>query len=106
MPELLRGNFTTQTDFLKACGEFDDGGIPAGHTSKLAPLFVHPAGQPIPYDVLFHQLADAIEGTEGVKGEAGAPPIGCLLDPLHAPPRPPHKLKIGEHSFWGEERGV
>ncbi|KAL4425812.1 hypothetical protein ABPG75_009828 [Micractinium tetrahymenae] len=93
--EPLRWQFTTQTEFIERCSEFDAGGIPADHPSKLAPLFAHPADKPIPLDALRKELANAIEGTQAIKRRAVlAAPISCLVDPPRVPPPPPRRPRI------------
>ncbi|KAL4445805.1 hypothetical protein ABPG77_009004 [Micractinium sp. CCAP 211/92] len=83
-PRLPRAKWTTQSDFLEQCSDFDpEEPIPADHPSQLAPLFAHPADQPIDTRLLFQQLEVAINGTEAMKnGSASWPkPLSCLQEP-------------------------
>lgn len=97
-PRLPRAKWTTQSDFLEQCSDFDpEEPIPADHPSQLAPLFAHPADQPIDTRLLFQQLEVAINGTEAMKnGSASWPkPLSCLQEPPNPGLLAAERPKIG-----------
>lgn len=93
VPALL-AKWSTQSDFLLNCSSLAPSAIPADHPSNLAPLFMHPADQPIGYDNIYQELEAAIAGTEAIKkGATQALPMSCL--PNSQPATEILKPKIG-----------
>lgn len=91
-----RAEWASQLQFLQRCSELDSGGIPAGHNTKLAPLFAHPQDQPIPLGPLVSELEAAVEGMEALQAEAVAPvPLSCMRKPQSAEALPARGKRIG-----------